>query len=64
MKKMGKLLIGVLVVSIALLAMLGEFWIIYLAPLLIFVGVGITYGFLSSKPRARSSSTEDRIFFK
>jgi len=36
-------------VGISLLAMLGLFWVIDIAPLLLFIGLAVTYGILSSR---------------
>ena len=58
MKIVAKTSIGVLVVVGALLLMLGQFWLLYVAPLLIFVGVGLVYGYLSSKPKLLSVQIE------
>ncbi|WP_020375231.1 hypothetical protein [Sulfobacillus thermosulfidooxidans] len=60
MRGWTKLIKGLGITALALLVMLGQFWILYLAPLLIFVGMGITYGFLSSKQStSRPSITPD-----
>lgn len=53
MRRVGQVIMGAMVVALMLLLMLGQFWVIYLAPLLIFIGVGVVYGFLSSKPRGK-----------
>ncbi len=58
MKIVARTSIGVLVVVGALLLMLGQFWLLYVAPLLIFVGVALVYGYLSSKPKLLSVQIE------
>lgn len=42
------LLVALGAIAIGLLAMLGMFWILEIAPLIIFVGMAIAYGLLSS----------------
>ncbi|WP_053959772.1 hypothetical protein [Sulfobacillus thermosulfidooxidans] len=56
MKRWVNIMKGVAVAALALVMMLGQFWILYLAPLLIFLGMGIAYGFLSSQGSQKQSS--------
>lgn len=60
MKIVARTSIGVLVVVGALLLMLGQFWLLYIAPLLIFIGVALVYGYLSSKPKLFSVQIESK----
>ncbi len=57
---------AILAAAVTLLCMLGIFWILELAPLLLFVGVGVAYGVLSSKRTAgaRSASPTSITQFK
>jgi hypothetical protein len=48
--------IGLVVVAVALLLMLGQFWIIYVAPLALFIGVAVVYGYLSAQPESQEAS--------
>jgi flagellar motor component MotA len=56
MKTIGRILLAVIAVAGALLLMLGQFWVLYLAPMLIFIGVAVVYGYLSSKPLSKGQN--------
>lgn len=53
---------ALVVVAASLIAVVGVFWVLEIAPLLFFVGVGLVYGVLSTRPRRsgpeRNSATE------
>lgn len=48
----GLIMVGALaVVGIALVSIVGIFWIIDIAPLLLFIGAGVVYGLLSNQSK-------------
>ncbi len=50
MKGFRSTLLVLIIVAGSLLLMLGQFWLLYVAPLLIFLGIAVAYGYLSSRP--------------
>lgn len=49
MRALWTLLGGLLLVALFLIFMLGMFWVVDLIPLLMFIGVGVVYGVISSR---------------
>ena len=59
MRALWTLFGGLLLVALFLIFMLGMFWVVDLIPLLMFIGVGVVYGVISSrKPKSSPSITD------
>ncbi len=43
-------------IAVALLVMMGMFWVLEIAPLILFVGMAIVYGILSRSPKSSAQS--------
>lgn len=59
-KRLGWSLVMLLVVATALLMMMGMFWVLEIAPLVLFIGMAVMYGILSRSPKAERPTMKDR----
>lgn len=54
-------LVAVLAIAVGLLAMLGMFWVLEIAPLILFVGMAVAYGLLSSPRTPKTKVVRENL---